>query len=114
MSELWVQERVVKGEIQMIKVRGEDNLADVLTKHVSNDILTKMISRMNCWCFQDRHELAPQCEISSGVAVDDQMGFESDALEGEQDDNVQQVFCDDSKHNEFANHSRNWFNKPAE
>ena len=68
-SELWVQERVVKGDIQMIKVKGEDNLADVLTKHVSNDILTRMVSRMNRRCCQDRHALAPHCETDYGDAM---------------------------------------------
>ncbi len=32
--ELWVQERVRRGELSINKVRGEDNVADGLTKHV--------------------------------------------------------------------------------
>ena len=32
--ELWVQDRVAKGELQIFKVKGEFNVADGLTKHV--------------------------------------------------------------------------------
>ena len=32
--ELWVQDRVAKGELKIVKVKGEDNVADGLTKHV--------------------------------------------------------------------------------
>ena len=32
--ELWVQERVRRGELSIIKVRGDDIVADGLTKHV--------------------------------------------------------------------------------
>ncbi len=32
--ELWVQERAAKAELKIVKVRGEDNVADGLSKHV--------------------------------------------------------------------------------
>ncbi len=32
--ELWAQDRVAKGELSMVKVKGEENMADGLTKHV--------------------------------------------------------------------------------
>ena len=35
--ELWVQERVRTGELPIIKVRGEDNVADGLTTHVDRN-----------------------------------------------------------------------------
>ncbi len=34
MPELWVQDKVAKGELKVAKVRGEDSVADGLTKHV--------------------------------------------------------------------------------
>ena len=33
-SQLWLQEKVANGDIKLIKVPGEDNAADALTKHV--------------------------------------------------------------------------------
>ncbi len=42
--ELWVQERVSLGDLSIRKVRGPDNLADILTKHFLG-VFWKNISR---------------------------------------------------------------------
>ncbi len=42
--ELWVQEKVRRGELSIIKVRWEDNVADGLTKHVDRSKLEKYTS----------------------------------------------------------------------
>ena len=39
--QLWVQEKVSKGEIVINKVRGEDNIADILTKFVDREKLIR-------------------------------------------------------------------------
>ena len=39
--ELWAQEKVRRGELSIIKVKGEDNVADGLTKHVDRSKLEK-------------------------------------------------------------------------
>ena len=36
-NQLWLQDRVATGEIEIMKVKGEVNLADALTKHVEGD-----------------------------------------------------------------------------
>ena len=56
--ELWVQERVAKGELIIKKARGEDNLADGLTKHVSREILDRRIANMG---FAVRFGKRPLC-----------------------------------------------------
>ena len=33
-SQLWLQQKVANGDLEVIKVNGEDNLADALTKHL--------------------------------------------------------------------------------
>ena len=38
-AQLWIQEKVAKGVISLVKVPGQANLADALTKHVTADIL---------------------------------------------------------------------------
>ena len=43
---MWVQDKLAKKELEIMKVKGEDNLADVLTKHVSRERLDVMIGRM--------------------------------------------------------------------
>ena len=37
MSQLWVQDKVGDGSIDLRKVKGTENLADTLTKHVNQD-----------------------------------------------------------------------------
>ncbi len=45
---LWIQEKVEEGELDLSKVRGEDNPADAMTKNVCQDKIitfTKMMSQ---------------------------------------------------------------------
>ncbi len=57
--ELWLQDRVAKGELEIRKVRGEDNLADVLTKRVSRDILDRHTQSAGYERRSGRHPLSP-------------------------------------------------------
>ena len=57
--ELWVQERTQKGDIEIVKVRGEDNLADILTKHVPRELLDKHLRGIGCERRSGRHILCP-------------------------------------------------------
>ena len=62
LNQLWIQDKVVTGEIEVRKVRGEDNRADALTKHVDQG----QIGRHMEWTGQTieggRHQLAPEIE----------------------------------------------------
>ena len=57
--ELWLQDRVAKGELQVKKVRGEDNLADILTKHVGRETLDKHMTSAGYERRTGRHWLSP-------------------------------------------------------
>ena len=57
--ELWVQERTQRGDIEIVKVRGEDNLADILTKHVPRYLLDKHLRGIGCERRSGRHILCP-------------------------------------------------------
>ena len=59
-SQLWLQDRVNKGEIVIEKVSTRDNLADALTKHVDSGILAKHMSCVGLVIRQSRHELMPE------------------------------------------------------
>ena len=45
-ADLWVQDRLKKGDFSLTKVAGSDNPADILTKHVSRDIMLKHMKNM--------------------------------------------------------------------
>ena len=57
--EMWVHDKLAKKELEIIRVRGEDNLADVLTKHVSRERLDMMIQSMGYERRGGRHETCP-------------------------------------------------------
>ena len=59
-SQLWVQDKVRKGEVIMRKVSSEENLADALTKYVNQDEINYHIQHTNQLVSEGRHELAPE------------------------------------------------------
>ena len=46
---LWVQEHINKGELKIQKVPGEDNPADLMTKHISEAKMLKHCAVMNIY-----------------------------------------------------------------
>ena len=60
LNQLWIQDKVSKGEIEVRKVRGEDNLADALTKHVDQTSLGFHMTGTGQEVREGRHELAPE------------------------------------------------------
>ena len=57
--DLWIQERVARGDIMIEKVRGEDNVADGLTKHADKQKLDQFMSECGFEKRSGRHELSP-------------------------------------------------------
>ena len=58
--QLWIQQEVQNGRIDVAKVKGTNNLADILTKHVDNTTLARHIGNMATERRTDRHQLNPQ------------------------------------------------------
>ncbi len=58
---LWVQDMVRAGSIVVEKVAGEENPADLLTKHLASDVLTGHLARLACWPRKGRANIAPRC-----------------------------------------------------
>ena len=56
--ELWVQDRVAKGELKIVKVKGEDNVADGLTKHVYKRKMEQHMKAFGIVRKSGRHELS--------------------------------------------------------
>ena len=73
LSQLWLQERVSAGDVQVMKVKGCDNLADALTKHVvQEDISLHMRGTAQDFA-PGRHVLAP--EVAKDCTQDDATGM---------------------------------------
>ena len=58
-ADLWVQDRLKRGDFSLDKVAGSDNPADILTKHVSRDIMLKHMANMGLMVETGRAESAP-------------------------------------------------------
>ena len=59
-NQLWIQEKVRNKEVEVVKVKGLDNLADALTKSLDLDSIRKHIKDASCYIGSGRHELMPE------------------------------------------------------
>ena len=78
-NQLWLQEKVYKGEIVLKKVGTLENIADALTKAVNAETLRYHVENTAAECRRDRHRLAP--EVVGEDAGDE--GREEDCSEQE-------------------------------
>ena len=58
-ADLWVQDRIQKGDFVLDRVPGVDNPADILTKHVDQTLLSKHLGFMGLVFEDGRAESAP-------------------------------------------------------
>ena len=58
-ADLWVQDRIKKGDFALVKVSGADNPADILTKHVDRTILEKHLRKLSLQYEDGRADSAP-------------------------------------------------------
>ena len=63
-ADLWVQDRVQRGDFVLTKVAGSENPADILTKHVPRDIMVKHVEFMGLSPEDGRAALAPTLQHS--------------------------------------------------
>ena len=61
-NQLWVQDKVREKKIEIIKVKGTDNIADPLTKHVDCRSIEKNLRETECRISVGRHELMPEID----------------------------------------------------
>ena len=62
LNQLWLHEKVSSKEIEMRKVKGEDNIADALTNHLGQRNIAKHMQATSQEIKDGRHELAPSAE----------------------------------------------------
>ena len=56
---LWVQEKITEDGVVVTKVPGEENPADLMTKHLDRARVDALMSRLSLVRKQGRHALAP-------------------------------------------------------
>ena len=72
---LWVQERVRTGAIEVRKVHGEVNPADLFTKHLtSRDRINQLVKLFNCEFREGRAESAPHLRRQKTTAQGETVG----------------------------------------
>ncbi len=64
--ELWLRERVSRGDTVLRKVPGVENLADILTKHVPRSCLDKHLAGVRVIRDPGRHPLNPSLRWGEG------------------------------------------------
>ena len=57
--QVWLQQKVQEGKVKVWKVKGTENPADILTKHVSRDLLAKHMAPMGLTQERGRASSAP-------------------------------------------------------
>ena len=65
-TDLWVQEVVRSGRIELLKVTGAENPADVLTKYVEKPLVTTMLIKMGM------HQLSGRAKCVPAIAANSQ------------------------------------------
>jgi hypothetical protein len=60
--QLWLQKKVADGEIEVEKVKGTENPADALTKHLGTDDIKKHIQETNGILEPGRHSMMPKAD----------------------------------------------------
>ena len=78
-NQLWLQEKVNNGTIEIEKVKGEINRADVLTKFKDGEALKKQLDWTGQLINTGRHPLAPK--LSKGDPLNDELNDGSDEEE---------------------------------
>ena len=66
---LWLQQRVADKDIVVQKVAGTENPADLMTKHLSYDVMAKHVEKLHFNLNKDRAKTAPKLDLLSGGHV---------------------------------------------
>ena len=57
---LWIQEQTKKGRFMLKKVKGEDNIADLLIKYLDQKSMHKLLTSMGIVALEGRASIAPK------------------------------------------------------
>ena len=66
-NQLWLQDRVLKGSVELVKIGTGHNLADALTKHVEHDGIVRHMKGVGMRWESGRHSDMPLVAEEDGV-----------------------------------------------
>ena len=67
---LWLQQKVDEGEVELVKVKGTKNPADLGTKYLTQDKMDELMGRANVELAEGRHELTPKSQEKENEEYD--------------------------------------------
>ncbi len=97
---LWVQQAVRSKRIQLVKIDGDINPADVFTKHsLTRDRLMKLTKLFDCRYVSGRAKSAPQTRTTTGgkVTMAEANAVDDDQLQGEKDPSMPHLCLDQAE-----------------
>ena len=81
-TQLWLQDRVFKGDLKLTKVPGTENLADGLTKYIGSEYLRWHVSKVGQRVRGGRHAEAPTVNMDDWDAgISDPKDIGDDAVD---------------------------------
>ena len=60
LNQLWLQDQVARGKVDVRKIRGEDNISDSLTKHSNPERIRQTMMGVLQKVVHGRHEIMPE------------------------------------------------------
>ena len=69
---MWVQDMVRSGRLELVKIPGGENAADMMTKHSEGPAAKKCMRRLACEVAAGRHALASALSSGPPAAADDE------------------------------------------
>ena len=63
-NQLWIQDKVARNEIELVKVQGTANIADALTKPVESAELQWHMQQVSIAISSGRHDLMPHVDAA--------------------------------------------------
>ena len=60
LNQLWLQDQVARGKVDVRKIRGEDNISDSLTKHSNPERIKQTMMGVLQKVVHGRHEIMPE------------------------------------------------------
>ena len=58
-NQLWIRDRVANGDIEVTKINGKENIADIFTTHVNAEDIRVQLHKTNQTIADGRHDIAP-------------------------------------------------------
>ena len=68
-EDLWVQAKVREKKVDLVKVKGSENPADILTKYVTAEMLGRMLQKINLKFLDGRSPIAPELPPDSVASI---------------------------------------------